>query len=581
MISFGRELKNYEFASKREFVMVSGNAYCSSSLAGNTRKYHGLLVYSNRVYLSALDELVNGKRISVASYVEKLCDDGLKHLQVFNLYPPEFHYFVDGVLVRKTISFDKLLRIRYDVLGEAEIKVYPLVTDRSFHETRKTFEFKQKRIENGFEVGSLRITSNMDVCENPDIYWNVFYERDYERGYECVENLYTPGFFYSKVRDSSVEIVAEIKAGETENTNEKEGKEMKLKKKQIRKKQKNKVPKSPIECLELAADSFLVEGAIYAGYHWFAEAWGRDAFVSLPGLLLERRKFGEAKDVFRFFAKRMRNGIIPNRVPNSYNSSDASLWFIYALSKYFEYKQDREFLSEIKPYVEEILFNYPESDVARLDGHLISVKACSTWMDTRFTPREGKPIEVNALWISSLDFARKIGLDLHSPEKAKREFERFWNPEKNCFYDVIDPLDDSIRPNQVIAIALGLIEKDKAVKALEIVKEKLLTPYGLRTLSPDDKRYKGKYCGDESYHNGCVWPWLMGFYIEALIRLKEPREKFRFLLAPLLEHVREAGLGTISEIFDGDSPYEPNGCISQAWSVAEVLRAYKMLQKCC
>ncbi len=561
VISFGSELRSYEFASRREFILVSENAYCSSSLAGNTRKYHGLIVYNNRVYLSALDELVNGKRISVAMHGDCLFDEGLKYLQAFSLYPTEFYYFVDGVFVKKTLFFDGEIRIKYDVWGEAEIKVYPLVTERSVSEARKSFDFEQKRIEGGFEVGSLRITSNMEAHEKPDIYWNAFCKRDYERGYECLENLYLPGFFSSNVKNGSVEIVAKVKG------NEKESKEKKM-------------PRDYVECLELSAESFLVNGTIYAGYHWFAEAWGRDAFISLPGLLLERKRLDYAENVFRFFVKHMKNGLILNRVPDTYHSSDAPLWFIYALSKYFEYRQDDEFLTEMRPYIEETLLKYPESDVAELDNHLISVKPYSTWMDTRFTPREGKPIEINALWIKALEFAEDIRIDLpFSLKKAKVGFEKFWNSEKNCFYDVIEPFDSSIRPNQVIAIALGVAEINKAMNALKAVREKLLTPYGLRTLSPEDEKYRGKFFGDESYHNGCVWPWLIGFYVEALLKAGEPKEKLRILLAPLLEHVRDAGLGTISEIFDGDYPHDPNGCISQAWSVAEVLRAYRMLHE--
>ncbi len=559
MIGFGSEIRDYSFASRREFIMVSGDSYCSSSLAGNTRKYHGLLVSGRRVYLSTLDEFINGKRISVARYSGGF-DSGLEYVTGFSLYPPEFHYFVDGVFVKKTIVFDGSVRIKYDVLGKAEIQVVPLITDRNIHETRKTFDFSQKRLEDGIAVGRLRITSpEMNFHESPDIYWNVFYSKDYERGYDCIEHLYTPGYFSCTVKNGSVEVKAEIEGAE-----------------KIAKAVSHKRPSTSVECLELSADSFLVGSTIYAGYHWFAEPWGRDAFISLPGLLLEREKFREAKNVFRFFAKRMKNGVIPN-VLGKYNSSDASLWFIYALTKYFEKREDKEFLSKMKPYVEEIMTKYPESDIAELDGYLISVKPCSTWMDTRYTPREGKPVEINALWIYSLKFAQSIGIEVpFSPKKAEKEFNRFWNPEKSCFYDVIDPYDDSIRPNQVIAVALGVGDGERA-KALNVIRTRLLTPYGLRTLSPDDDRYRGRYCGDKSYHNGCVWPWLMGFYVEALLRQGESGDRLKMLLIPLLEHIRDAGLGTISEIFDGDPPHEPNGCISQAWSVAEVLRACKLL----
>ncbi len=559
-ISFGRELKDYAFASKREFIQTSGDSYCSSSLAGNTRKYHGLLLCNGRVYLSSLDEFVNDRRISVARYTDGICDEGLRYLRVFNLYPPTFYYFLDDVVVRKTIYFDGTVRIVYDVWGEAELRIVPLVTDRSVHETRKNFDFIQEKTKDSVSVGALRLKSNAEFSANPDIYWNVFYERDFERGYECVENLYTPGFFAAKVRDSRIEIVAEVNCRSNRDYN-------------------LSVPKNTVECLELAADSFIVDNAIYAGYHWFTEAWGRDAFVSLPGLLLEGKRLEEARRVFRFFALHIKNGLIPNRLPDNYNSSDASLWFIYALRKYFEKTGDSGFLKEMKPYIEQIIINYPESEVAKLDKGLISVKACTTWMDTKFTPREGKPIEINALWINALRFAEVIGVECRDLLKnAERAFSKFWN-NGGYLYDVVDPDDSSIRPNQIIAVALGVIEGEQAESVIDLIKRKLLTPYGPRSLSSDDRRYNGKYSGDESYHNGCVWPWLLGFYVEACLRAygNKSKDYCRALLTPLLEHVKYAGLGTISEIFDGNAPHEPNGCISQAWSVAEVLRAYRLL----
>jgi predicted glycogen debranching enzyme len=337
-------------------------------------------------------------------------------------------------------------------------------------------------------------------------------------------------------------------------------------------------PLDAVGSLELAADSFYVNDSIYAGYHWFAEPWGRDTFVSLPGLLLERGMFDEAKRVFRSFARLINNGLIPNRIPGGYNSSDAPLWFIYALGKYFENADDAAFFEESKAYVEKILGGYPGSDVARLDGALISVAPETTWMDTRFTLRRGKPVEVNALWVNALELAERWGLETPvRPVAARREFGRFWNERKGCLYDVLDPHDDSVRPNQVIAIALGAVDRSRAKSALDVVRKELLTPYGLRTLSPKDGRYVGKFGGDASYHNGCVWPWLIGFYIKACLRSGEPKERLAPLLEPLLLHTQDAGLGTISEIFDGDAPHKPDGCISQAWSVAEVLRAYRLV----
>lgn len=560
MISFGSDLHDYRFGRRKEFLLTAGGSYCSSSLAGNTRKYHGLIVTDKRVYLSGFEEHVNGRQISVARYAGALLDESLQYLNGFELCPPRFAYFVDGASVKKTIEFDGQLTVRYDVAGELELRLRPLITDREYHETKRNVTMETLSSTNGFKAGKLSMWSSLPFAEDPQVYYDVWYERDEERGYGHVEDLYSPGYFGGKIKDGSVIVGASVDGVNAVPAN-------------------TATPIDEIGALELAADSFLVDDSIYAGYHWFAEPWGRDTFVSLPGLLLERGRFDEAKRVFRHFAKLMKNGLIPNRIPGGYNSSDAPLWFIYSLGKYFDKVDDDAFYRESKGYVEQILSGYPESEVAKQDGALIAVVPETTWMDTQFTHRKGKPVEVNALWIKALELAEKMEVELPvKPVAALREFDRFWNEKKGCLYDVIDPYDETVRPNQAIAIALGAIDGSKAKRAMEVIRKELLTPYGLRTLSPDDGRYIGKFSGDASYHNGCVWPWLMGFYVEASLKMGDSKEKLTQLLEPLLLHTHDAGLGTISEIFDGDAPYEPNGCISQAWSVAEVLRACNMLK---
>ncbi len=561
MIEFGADLHNYVFARRKEFLLTAGDAYCSSSLAGNTRKYHGLFVGGRRVFLSCLEEHANDTRISVHRYSGALQAEGLIDLNGFELNPPRFYYMVDGASIKKTIEFDGELTIRYDVEGEADLRIRPLITDRGYHETKRIIGQKAACTENGFSSGKLSMRSCLPFKEEQQTYYNVFYERDEERGYDHVEDLWSPGYFEGRVKDASVSICAAVNG--------------------IRKAPlKGMTPVDIIGCLELAADSFLVDDTIYAGYHWFAEPWGRDTFVSVPGLLLERGKFDDVKRVFRHFGKQIKGGLMPNRIPGGYNSSDAPLWFVYALGKYFEKRDDPAFLHEAKGYVENILAGYPESEAATLDGALVSSAPETTWMDTRYTVRKGKAVEVNALWINALEIAEGMGLPAPvKPAAARREFTRFWNEKKGCLYDVIDPYDDPVRPNQAIAVALGAIDGDEAKRAMIVVRNELLTPYGLRTLSPKDSRYIGRYNGDPSYHNGCVWPWLMGFYIEGALKTGEPKERLRPLLEPLLLHTHDAGLGTISEIFDGDAPHEPNGCISQAWSVAEVIRARHLLSR--
>jgi glycogen debranching enzyme len=559
MISFGSGLHQYGFASRKEFILPAGDAYCSSSLAGNTRKYHGLIVAGRRVLLSSLEEHVNGVQISVARYAGALQDGGLRYLNGYLHYPPAFYYMVDGVSVKKTIEFDGALSVRYGVSGEAELKIRPLMTERGYHEARRGITMDFACSDSGFKAGRLSIWSSLPFIRDPQVYYSVFYERDAERGYEHVEDLFSPGYFHGLVRDLEAVVHASVDGLEPGNKG-------------------YGTPVDAIGALEAAADGFLVGDTIYAGYHWFAEPWGRDTFVSLPGLLLERGRLEEAKKIFRYFGRRIRGGLLPNRIPGGYNSSDAPLWFIYALGKYFEKADDEAFLKEARGYVEAIMGDYHRSEVSALDGALISVRPETTWMDTPFTPRMGKPVEVNALWANALQVAEKLGVEPPvRPAAALREFGRFWNEKKGCLYDVIDPVDASVRPNQAIAIALGLVEKKKASSAMGVIRRELLTPFGLRTLSPLESGYIGSYSGDASYHNGCVWPWLMGFYVEASLKLGEPGEKLAELLEPLLLHLQDAGLGTISEVFDGDPPHEPNGCISQAWSVAEVLRASSLI----
>jgi len=337
-------------------------------------------------------------------------------------------------------------------------------------------------------------------------------------------------------------------------------------------------PESPLEWLEWASDAFCHGDEIFAGYHWFCESWGRDSAISVSGLLIERDQKNAAQAVLQRLAREIKDGIIPNRLPGNYHSSDASLWFIHALMRYRRRWGDDLFMEAMKPVIGDILNKYPYSPVASLDHDLISVVPKSTWMDTEFTPREGKPVEINALWVSALMEAEAMGITTPVPfDSALEAFRMFWNEDRQCLFDRIDPVDPSIRPNQIIAIALGLVDQDRATKALNTINKNLLTPYGLRTLSPLDTRYQGHYSGDRSYHNGCVWPWLTGWYVDALIRNGVPRDMIEPLLTPILHHLREAGVGYISEIFDGDPPYLPRGCVAQAWSVAEIARACRMV----
>jgi predicted glycogen debranching enzyme len=303
------------------------------------------------------------------------------------------------------------------------------------------------------------------------------------------------------------------------------------------------------------------------------------------------------------FSDNVWRGLIPNRFTEAggseYNTVDAPLWFIHACYKYLEYTEDVDFVkTSLWSTIQSIISYYrggTDGVYADSDGLIVSA-AQMTWMDAKLgdwivTPRAGKACEINALWYNALKIAggmanlfdeedsvyRELG------EAVKKSYEKFWNPEQQCLFDLIDPLDDSIRPNQIFAVALPypVVSKKQAEKIIEVVESVLLTPFGLRTLSPSHPDYKPRYGGDASsrdaaYHQGTVWPWLLGAFVTAYLNVHGRSEKnlwyMRELLRPLEEHLSFAGLGSISEVFDAAPPHAPGGCIMQAWSVAELLR---------
>jgi len=353
---------------------------------------------------------------------------------------------------------------------------------------------------------------------------------------------------------------------------------------------------------------------VVAGYHWFEE-WGRDTFIALPGLVLATGRFEDARRVFLAFKEYSANGLIPNFVSDfdgqlAYDCVDSTLWFVNAVLQYLKYTGDFAFVRAnlwemMETFVENIVGGaYAEMRVDS-DG-LVLHGPRMTWMDTMVdgkptTPREGKAVEVQALWYNALKTFELLAKKFKETdkaerfaclaEKAKASFnERFWNSAKNYLFDVVDGQgcgDSSVRPNQIIAVSLDftMLDKARAKAVVDTVRRELLTPYGLRTLAKGDPKYIGVYQGDRrsrdlAYHNGTVWPWLLGPFTTAYLKVEgygEYRREYAFknFLAPLFtEQLFRAGLGYISEIFEGDPPHKPRGCVAQAWSVAEPLRAY-------
>lgn len=373
--------------------------------------------------------------------------------------------------------------------------------------------------------------------------------------------------------------------------------------------------------LIIAADSFLVKRAstgttsVIAGYHWF-EDWGRDSLISLPGLTLVTGRFKDAREILETFKLYCSRGLIPNRFPDRngekpvYNSVDATLWYFNAVLQYLNYTGDFEFVRrELWETLQSIIEHHVEGTMFGIrvdeDG-LLAHGPQLTWMDAvvdgkAVTPRAGKAVEIQALWYNAIrtmellakrfqerDKAEAYG---YMAEKAKQSFVRkFWSSKRGRLFDVVEEdggADASMRSNQIIAVSLtfSMLDREKGQRIVKVAMEKLLTPYGLRSLAGDDQRYVGRYAGDWShrnhaYHNGTVWPWLLGPFVTAFLKARGYDEKwqgfaFDNFLRPLFrEQLFQGGLGSISEIFDGDPPHTPQGCISQAWSVAEPLRAY-------
>jgi len=375
-----------------------------------------------------------------------------------------------------------------------------------------------------------------------------------------------------------------------------------------------------IRQLILAADQFIVSRplpgdpdarSVIAGYHWFGD-WGRDTMIALPGLTLTTGRPEVARCILRTFARFADGGMLPNRFPDAgetpeYNTVDATLWYFEAVRQYFEATQDEKMLRELYPVLAEIVDCHIRGTrynirVDPLDGLLYAGEpgVQLTWMDAKVgdwvvTPRIGKPVEVNALWHNALvtmsQFGRALGKQTREYDSRAAQshagFRRFWNEASGWCFDVIDGPegnDPSLRPNQLFAVSLpeSPLSPEQQRAVVEICARHLLTSHGLRSLAPSDSRYQGHYGGgprerDAAYHQGTVWGWLLGPFVVAHLRVYNDPLRAASFLEPMASHLKVHGLGTASEIFDGNAPFTPRGCVAQAWTVAEVLRAWTLI----
>ncbi len=459
----------------------------------------------------------------------------------------------------------------------------------------------------------------------------IYYPRDEERGYACRGPLWSPGFFSTSLgRASPATLIASTEdwhtltaldpatALQTENG----------RRQRLLRLADPRASQGPAAELVLAADQFIITPvgrvadsarakaageelrSVIAGYHWFTD-WGRDTMISLPGLTLATGRLHEAKWILHTFAQYVRDGLIPNLFPEGrteglYHTADASLWFFSAVQRYVAASGDRDALAGLLPVLRDILAHHLAGTkfgigVDPRDGllHQGAEGYQLTWMDAKVgdwvvTPRRGKAVEINALWYNALrltegwlreqgDTAAANELGTHAQLAQESFNRRFWNPSLGCLFDVVDGDkgdDDSIRPNQIFAFALQhpVLARERWDPVLTVVEKHLVTPLGLRTLCPGHPDYKSKYYGDlrardAAYHQGTVWAWLIGPFIDAWLRVHPgDRAGARHFLDGFGPHLDEACLGSINEIFDAEEPFTPRGCIAQAWSVAEVLR---------
>ncbi|MFY9820077.1 MAG: amylo-alpha-1,6-glucosidase [Thermoanaerobaculia bacterium] len=594
------------------------------------------------VLLSRLDETitVDGASwdLSCNQYPGAVHPRGFEHLESFcrGVFPV-FEYAVGagrGVRLRKTVAAiggEPTVLVLYELLaapGPVHLELRPFFAGRDYHSLGHANESVHR--EGAFAAGRLAYRSYDGLPEvflrvpgsawtpSPDWYRAFEYAREQERGLDFQEDLFTPGTF-------SLALAPGERLGVIVSTADPSGRDAfallaseRARRQALLDRFGNFGQADPF-CLALvaAADPFIVrrgEGlhTVIAGYPWFSD-WGRDTMIALPGLCLATRRSDEAKGILRAFARSVSQGMIPNRFPDSgeepeYNTVDATLWLFVAVWRYLQKTDDKDFvLGELLPALEDVVAWHRRGTRHGIHEAADGLLAAGepgwqlTWMDAKvgdqvITPRAGKPVEIQALWANAqwilarlLELAGRAAdaadLDRRALAVRSRFADLFWNESAGCLYDVIDGSGDrdaSLRPNQLIALALPfpLLDDDRAARVLAVIEEKLLTPVGLRTLSPDDPRYRPVYKGgpwerDSAYHQGTVWPWLLGPYLTALVRLRgdEGRRQGRERLAGLQAHLGEAGIGSISEIFDGDPPHAPRGCIAQAWSVAEVLRA--------
>ncbi len=600
---------------KEWVIPTRTGGYSSSTVCGvNSRTYHGFLVVPQNpphfrfLVLSKLEDFLRlGKEeipLNTNRYEGGFYPEGFRYITRFERGRNyvKWYYEYGTVEVEKTLVVNQLynaIDVRYKA-SRGTLRICPLVTFRSHHLTwrdRQGFfmtETQGRRINILFENKpflTMEVEGGNRVEPTGYWYYNFVYKLDEENGSNYKEDLYNPFCVYSNTNS----LVLHFYSGERPDNQP----------------NFNVMHREPVELLRESSLDFLVKGkrgwAMIAGYHWFDE-WGRDTFVSMEGAILMNGGKEEASQILkRYFADRER-GMLPNNYIDYngepvYKGVDVSLWAINAVYKYFVNTRDKELVKDLFDSMEDVMEWYMKGNgvVYNKDSLLFHRGAPRTWMDAQYdgvvvTPREGAAVEVNALWYNALremDYLGKINGSsddryVKEAERVKKSFIKAFQGE-GYLYDVIDwegKPDRSLRPNQILAVSLPfpVIEGDTAKRVVESVEDSLFRPYGLSSLGRNSPEYKPVYKGDRAsrdnaYHNGPIWPWLLGSFIDAKVALENNQIMLKLLidqLKPLLTLAERNG-GYLPEIFDDIPPYRPRGCIAQAWSNAEVYRGITKL----
>src|SRR5882724_1378979 len=588
------------------------------------------------VLLSKLEEtlFIDGRPFDLSAnrYPGVVHPQGFRYLKQFRLDPfPIFTYEVEGIEIEKTVFMvhgENSTVVHYELKKDnhpespenLRLEIRPLIAFRDYQSTTHENGAISAAVDESPGLAtvtpyqglpSLHLAHNASELRRAgDWYRNLEYDAERERGLDFSEDLFNPcvlRFDLRLCRQASV----------IASTEKRDAADIAEYRQAAVTRQRNAVVSSPIEngfaqTLAAAADQYIVsrgdQKTVIAGYHWFSD-WGRDTMIALPGLTLPTGKFEVARSILRTFARNVDQGMLPNRFPEAgetpeYNTVDATLWFFEAARAFLEYTGDLEFVqNDLYPVLTDIIAWHVRGTRYGIKVDPSGLLASGepgvqlTWMDAKVgdwvvTPRTGKAVEINALWYNALRAMAGFARHLRPPagpwdalaDRVKAGFERFWTESAGYCYDVLaspEGHDEALRPNQIFAVSLreSPLSLDRQKKVVDACARHLLTSYGLRSLAPGHAHYRGHYGGDRTsrdgaYHQGTVWGWLLGPFALAHCRVYGDAAAARAFLAPLADHLADYGVGSIAEIFDGDPPFAPAGCIAQAWSVAETLRAW-------